>query len=232
MAKTHTNISESSSLKETELQSQIDALSSLNVTPFFFHTYLTFLQDSLKSEKNRLEMDLREAKLHAKSHTQELEDISIHHRTQVSTLEQEKEELGSSLNQAQLKIDQLKDQLHDLRLEVAENNGSTSELIEKNSEISVLNNKVYELETQILDQKELAEKFKMLQEKEKHFEKMLDAKTLLVDKLRENIKSAEDDLREQLLEEHDNKLYEVQQKYEEIISELEKKLNEKEKSKC
>jgi hypothetical protein len=60
-----------------------------------------------------------------------------------------------------------------------------------------------------LDQKELAEKFKMLQEKEKHFEKMLDAKTLLVDKLRENIKSAEDDLREQLLEEHDNKLYEV-----------------------
>jgi hypothetical protein len=43
MAKTHTNISESSSLKETELQSQIDALSSLNVTPFFFHTYLTFL---------------------------------------------------------------------------------------------------------------------------------------------------------------------------------------------
>jgi len=49
----------------------------------------------------------------------------------------------------------------------------------------------------------------VLQEKEKHFEKMLDAKTLLVDKLRENIKSAEDDLREQLLEEHDNKLYEV-----------------------
>ena len=50
---------------------------------------------------------------------------------------------------------------------------------------------------------------KSLQEKEKHFEKVLEAKSLLVDKLRENLKQNEEDIREELQEEQDKKIYEV-----------------------
>lgn len=176
-------------------------------------------------------MEIRDAKLTNKTLKQEQEDIEFNHNAQIQSLEQTNEELETKFKEFERDNDSLKDRIHTLQMEIADNNGTTTELIEKNSQIAELNNKVFDLESKLMDQKEMTDKLEEAENKILSLEKMVDAKSLLVEKLRENAKESEEMIREEMEEERDSKIFSIQTKYEEKIEELEKKLAEKEKGK-
>jgi predicted RNase H-like nuclease (RuvC/YqgF family) len=73
-------------------------------------------------------------------------------------LGQNNELLENKVKEQDREIDSLKDRVHNLQVDLADNNGSSTELIEKNSQIAELNNKV-------LDVKEIKDDLKKAEDK-------------------------------------------------------------------